>query len=166
MIATAHVIIGGTVGVLTKNPAAGFLAGVASHLICDAIPHLDGPLYPQYENGDKDKMIWTRGIFIFALADSLFAFLITLFLWNKYFDLSIVSSFVWGALGGYLPDFIDVVPFWRDTVRKIPILKQFHEFHLALHVSWQTKFPMIHYWPLGIATQLIIALPCLWFIVK
>jgi len=78
MIATAHVIIGGTVGVLTKNPAAGFLAGVASHLICDAIPHLDGPLYPQYENGDKDKMIWTRGIFIFALADSLFAFLITL----------------------------------------------------------------------------------------
>ena len=54
MIGTSHVIIGGTIGIITKNPAAGFAAGFVSHIICDAIPHLDAPFRLEFRNGNYD----------------------------------------------------------------------------------------------------------------
>src|SRR4051812_21890688 len=99
MIATSHVIIGGAVGIaigsVTKNPAAALPAGVISHLVCDLIPHLDTPLNPKYKDKNMEDIIWTKGLYIFAIADSIVAFITILFLWNKYFQLSIYSPFAW-----------------------------------------------------------------------
>jgi len=168
MIATSHVIIGGAaglaVGTLTKNPAAALAVGIVSHLICDTIPHLDGPIKPV--NQINDHITWTRDMYIFAVADSLVAMLLTLFIWIKFFDFSFSSNYAWGAFGGYLPDLVDNFPLWSKQVQQLPGFKQFHRFHTAIHDSWQFRFPMIRYWPLGIATQIIVVAPCLWFIVK
>ena len=170
MIATAHVIISGAVGLavgtVTENPVVALAAGAATHLICDGIPHLDGPLNPKYEHNHPDRVVWTRGLLTFALIDSIVAFLLTLFIWFKYFDLQFFAPYAWAALGGYLPDFIDLVPLWRERIQELPGFKQFHKFHVAIHDSWRFRFPMRTYWPLGIATQFITALPCLWYIVK
>jgi hypothetical protein len=163
MLATPHVLVGGTVGIIvaqsTNNPVlAGVLAlgaGIASHLICDAIPHFDVPLNAKYKNDKLDEIIWTKWIYTYAFADSLLAFLLTLFLWNQHFGFPHLTPYAIGAFGAYLPDLLDVAPFWRYQVRRLPLLKQFHKLHQDLHNSWRFRFPMKRYWPLGIVTQLV-----------
>ena len=170
MIATSHVIIGGAVGVavgtITKNPALALGAGIVSHFLCDMIPHLDAPFRLEYENGQYDRPIWNKKLLFWAIVDSLTAFFLTLFLWNKYFDLAFFSPFAWGALGGYLPDLLDNFPIWYKQIRTLPGFKQFHQIHLAVHNVWRFKYLMPDYWILGAATQIIFVLPCLWLITK
>ena len=167
MITTSHVIIGGTaaiaVGTLTKNPAAALAAGFITHIICDAVPHLDTPPRTKFIN---DKVIWDRNLYIFAIIDSLLAFFLTLFLWYRYFHLAIFAPFAWGALGAYLPDFIDVVPFWKNQLQALPIIKQFHRLHLGAHNLWRFRYPMPQYWLFGTLSQIAFILPCLWYILK
>lgn len=152
MIATAHVIIGGAVGVATQNPVAGLLAGVASHFVCDTIPHLDHPPAPRNEN---DELIWTPNVWAFAIIDSAVAGILTLYLWINYFGYPELTPYVVGAFGGYLPDLIDNVPFWNKYLRPLPGFKQFHAFHEWLHDQWETKFPMPKWLWLGIGSQVV-----------
>jgi hypothetical protein len=39
MLATNHVLLGASIGVITKNPVLAFTAGTLSHLVLDSIPH-------------------------------------------------------------------------------------------------------------------------------
>ena len=41
MLFTSHAIVGAAVGVAAGNPYYGFLGGIASHHVLDAIPHFD-----------------------------------------------------------------------------------------------------------------------------
>ncbi len=160
MVATAHVLVGGAVGTAvgyaTGSPVLALGAGIVTHFICDAIPHVDHPPAP-YKGTD---LIWTPSIWAFALIDSTLAALIILFFWLR-FPPPHEPYFVFGAIGGYLPDFIDNVPFWKNYIHKLPGFKQFHAFHEATHSFWRKKFPMPReaVWPkwclLGIVTQLI-----------
>jgi hypothetical protein len=166
MIAISHVIIGGTAalitGSLTQNPAAAFAVGAVSHLISDAIPHLDHPDAPKI---GKD-IVFTRKIIIFALLDSLLAFFITLFMWIEFFSFPDLSHvYIWGALGAYLPDFIDNVPWWRFKVRTIAGFKQFHYLHEAIHDLWNTKITMPEHWLIGTLTQVVIISACIWYLI-
>jgi hypothetical protein len=167
MIATSHVIIGGAagiaVGAITQNPFAALLAGIVSHLLCDSLPHID---YPPNSKFINDEIVWDKPLYIFAITDSLIAFFSILFLWIFKFDFNFFSVFAWGALGGYLPDFIDNFPLWRDRIHITPLLAQFHKFHLWIHHNWEGRFPPWKHWKLGIATQVVTVLPCLWYILK
>jgi hypothetical protein len=169
MIATSHVIIGGAVGVavgaVTKNPTAALAAGIVSHLICDAIPHLDSPFPMEYQNGEYDNPIWNKKLLFSASVDSLLAFAVILFLWVKYFGFNFWAPFAWGALGGYLPDLLDNFPLWSRQIRLLPGFKQFHAFHLAVHNLWRFRFPMPNYWLFGTITQIVFIVPSLWFII-
>lgn len=166
MIATSHLIIGGTVGVLvgsiTKNPAIALAAGFASHLLCDSLPHWDHPNAPKI-NGE---LVWTKTVWFFAFSDSIIGGLITLAIWGKLFHFDFLSPFIWGAAGGYLPDFIDNVPFWKNIVRNYFPFKQFHQFHMWIHDNWQYKYPMPEYRVLGTITQLALVLPSLYYLLK
>lgn len=166
MIATSHVIVGATVGVavgtVTHNPLAALAAGVVSHLICDAIPHLDSPLDLEIVNKEAT---WSPGFLAFAIFDSLVAFFVTLALWHARDHFSFRSMLAWGAFGGYLPDLVDNLPLWSRRLHKLPGFRQFHDFHFLIH-GWQKYLPMKRHWPLGIATQLVIVLPCLYLLVK
>ncbi|HYE21992.1 MAG TPA: hypothetical protein VD998_00195 [Verrucomicrobiae bacterium] len=156
MIATSHVIIGGTIGLAvgtaTQNPILAFAAGVVSHVLCDLIPHIDHP--PEEKDSDGD-LKFTKKVYIFAITDSVIAFLITLFLWIQFFNFPAITSYPLGALGGYLPDFIDNIPWWRKQIREYWILKQFHKFHQDIHNVWLKRFPMPENWLLGSITQII-----------
>jgi hypothetical protein len=156
MIATAHVIIGGAVGtavgLVTQNPFAAVAAGVASHFLCDLTPHLDHPPAPKDSHGD---MIWTPSVWVFAVADSLLSFILVLTVWIVFDGFPTLNPFVLGAMGGYLPDFIDNVPFWNKYTRPLPLFKQFHAFHEGIHQVWNQRYPMERYAWLGVITQVI-----------
>ncbi len=163
MIATAHVIIGGAVGVATQNPVAGLAAGIVSHLVCDTIPHLDHPPAPFDKNGD---IVWTPAVWAFAFIDSGTAAILTLYFWVKFFDFPNVTPFVAGVVGGYLPDFIDNVPFWKGFIRSLPGFKQFHAFHDAIHALWRTRFPMPQWAWFGVLTQVAAVSICVLYLLK
>jgi hypothetical protein len=168
MIATSHVIIGGTAAVITgaftQNPAAAMAVGIVSHLICDSLPHLDTPPNSKYDaNGE---IIWDKPLYQFAITDSVFAMLLTLAIWYFKFDFNFWSVFAWGALGGYLPDLIDNFPVWRMKIRQFSFFKKFHLFHVWIHDLWRWRYPMPLYWKLGIVTQLLVGLPSLWYLLK
>ncbi len=164
MIATSHLIIGGSVGALvgtvTGNPAAALAAGFVSHLICDALPHWDHPDAPKIGT----ELVWTKAVWIFAILDSSFGGILTLLIWAMQYNFDITSPFVWGAAGGYLPDFIDNMPFWKLQLRKLKMFQLFHDLHLWIHHIWQWRFPMPKYRILGTITQLAVVIPSLWYI--
>jgi hypothetical protein len=165
MIATSHVIIGGAAGIAAGaltggNPFAALAAGIVSHLICDAVPHWDHPDAPKI-NGE---LVWTKAVYIFAVTDSGIGAIFTFATWGLFFDFNFMAPFVWGAGGGYLPDFIDNMPLWKDYFRTKPGFRHFHAFHEWIHDLWQWKYPMPEYFILGTVTQLAVAIPCLWYI--
>ncbi len=159
MVATSHVIVGGTLGAIvaqsTNNPIAGAAValgvGMISHLLCDLLPHLDLPPNAKFIG---DDVVWDKNLYRFAIVDSLSAFFIILSIWIIKFDFNFVSPFAWGALGGYLPDFIDNFPMWNEKIRKYYPFKQFHKLHLAIHNVWRPRYPMPKYWILGTVTQI------------
>ncbi len=166
MIATSHVIIGGTIGVLTHNPALGFAAGMVSHFVFDTIPHLDSPFPIHYIDGRYDQPLWDKKLMSFAIIDSLLAAILTLVIWYTKFNFEFFSPFAWGALGAYLPDFIDNFPLWSNKIRMLPLFKQFHKVHILTHNLWRFRFPMPRHWLLGTVSQLLFIIPCLWFLLR
>lgn len=166
MIATSHLIIGGSVGVIvgsvTQNPVVALAAGFVSHLICDTIPHWDHPDAPKI-NGE---LVWTKAVWVFAFADSIIGGLIALAIWGRVFEFDLLSPFIWGAAGGYLPDFIDNVPFWKNHIRKTTVFKKFHAFHEGVHKVWQWRYPMPEHWMLGTVSQIVFVVPALWFLLR
>ncbi len=50
MTLTFHVVSGAALGTVIGNPVAGFLLGIASHLLLDIIPHGDTGMANKYEN--------------------------------------------------------------------------------------------------------------------
>ena len=79
MIGAVHAIVGAAAGLLFKRKGAAFAAGVASHLITDALPHDD--LDAKFE------------------VPLLAATLMGIAKWR-----GIDSTEFWGALGGVAPD--------------------------------------------------------------
>jgi hypothetical protein len=166
MIATSHVIIGGAVGtavgVATGSLTAALVAGVVSHLVCDLIPHIDHPPAPFIDG----ELQWTKGVYIFAITDSAIAGLVTLFFWFSFFSFPLITPFIMGAIGGYLPDFVDNVPFWNTKTRQLPGLREFHELHDDIHAIWKPYFPMPKNWLIGISTQITLAGASLLYLLK
>lgn len=166
MIATTHLLVGGAVGVavghVTQNPVLALAAGFSTHIICDAIPHID---HPWHEIG-QGKIVWTPAVWTFAIADSLIGLIIIFLLWRELYGFPALSSFIWGAMGGYLPDFISNVPFWSDYSAKLPILKQWYYIHNWVHDLWQERFPPQNIRPFGTLIQLFLIILSLWYLLK
>jgi hypothetical protein len=124
---------------------------------------LDHPEAPRLPNGD---IVWTKAVWIFALTDSTLGGLITLGIWGGHFNFDLLSPFIWGAAGGYLPDFVDNVPFWKNQIRQTKLFAKFHAFHMWIHYLWLHRYPMPKYYVLGTITQLALVLPSLWYLLK
>lgn len=152
MITISHVLIGGAIGVLAQHPVGALIGGVASHFVADMTPHLDvSPSAPRKDG----KLIWTPQIWAQAFLDTGIAALIVLSLWYQSGEFPVLTPFVIGSFGGFLPDLLDNVPFWNRYVRALPGGRYFHSFHEWTHDIWQSRFPMTHYAWLGVLTQLI-----------
>jgi len=137
MILTPHILIGIAIGVKIQNPWLGFFAGLASHLILDAIPHNE---YGQKDTGKKIKEMNLSTI-LKALLD------ISIGLGLVYFIYTIKSFVInpWAITGAVLPDIISVLS-WQFPNKFFTILNKFHSFHAK---KFDGKF--------GIVTQIIIS---------
>lgn len=150
MLTIDHVLIGGVIGVVVNQPAVALVAGIASHLIADAIPHLDAPIdAPRDHDGN---IIWTPRLFTQGFLDVGLGTAISLYVGVHFWSTPHFWPFVLGAFGGFLPDLVDNVPYWR-FVRQWPGFRQFHVFHDALHDWWNARWPMRRYLVLGVLTQ-------------
>ncbi|MFC1612460.1 hypothetical protein ACFL29_01275 [Patescibacteria group bacterium] len=171
MLFTTHAITGITIGVLTGNPILAFVFGWISHHILDSLPHFDqgsfylekdkGPSWlgiKQKESGQKFKACPRDWIILFF--DIFIAGILLLYiLFNISFSLWLILFF--GALGGLLPDILDVSPFWNKKFKATKIGGKFHQFHEFFH--WPLTIKWIY---LGIAIQIIIVAIDLFYIGK
>lgn len=117
MLVAAHIITAGYVGERIGNPFLAFLVGVIIHFLLDAVPH--------YDTTDNGKV--TKRQLVLSITDLIIGILLIVFLFKA--DLSLKSSFFWGALGGIFPDILDNIPFWQNAFRSTSFGKRFHKFH-------------------------------------
>lgn len=144
MILTPHILVGIAIGVKVQNPWLGFFAGLASHLILDAIPHSE---YGQKDTGKKIKEMHPLTI-LKALLD------ISIGLGLIYFIYTLKPFVInfWAITGAVLPDIISILS-WQFPSKFFTILNKFHAFHAK-------KFDG----KLGIVIQIIISAIALYFI--
>lgn len=137
MLLAAHIIPAGYVGEKIGDPFLAFLAGIILHFILDAIPHFD--------TADKNPFSFRQ--LALVVIDGLIGILIVVYILRP--DLSIKSSFLWGMVGGILPDVFDVVPFWQKWFRKSLIGKPVNWLHEKIQFHHLTPLP-------GLLVQVII----------
>ncbi len=100
MIATNHALTGALIGLTVHNPLIALPAAIASHLICDAIPH--------YGRQAEDA-ITTRGFAIYLVVDAFFCGVLVLVLALSnaaYWPLAAVCAFLAAS-----PDFLSIPKF-------------------------------------------------------
>jgi hypothetical protein len=163
MITIAHVLVGGTIGVATQNPALALIGGVASHFVLDMLPHLDVP--PGAKRDKDQNLIWEPSIWLQAFGDVGLSAALIAALWYSYYSFPAITPFVIGAFAGFLPDLIDNVPFWNKPFRASKLGRRFHNFHEWTHITWIYKYPMKRYAWLGILTQVITIGACLRYLI-
>lgn len=149
MLITTHSVLGAGIGVTTNDSLFAFLLAFFSHFVLDLIPHFDvGSLHKNRWRGGYEAP-WDMGVRDYAIvAVDLIITLILLFYINS---LGFSAALWWGALGGALPDILDLTPYWRNWFRKTEIGSKFHKFHDSFHYV----VPRQGWW-LGIGTQVII----------
>jgi len=145
MLAASHIVAGGVVGSYIGNPFLAFLVGFILHFILDAIPHFD-------TIGDNILSFKQMSLII---ADLLIGVALIIYVIKP--DLSPGSPFIWGAVGGMLPDLLDNVPFWRNAFRKSKVGGKIHNFHGKIQSRALENHPFV-----GMLTQYIIITLFIW----
>lgn len=168
MLFITHAIVGAAVGSVTGNPYSGFLMGVASHHVLDAIPHFDqGTFYttrnkPNYIGvtpEDISAAFSSRRDWLVLVVDVVLACVVFSVVLSYRPDnlLALLS----GALGGLAPDLIDSSPLWSKKLReKFSLLKKYHSFHHFFHWTASKQLAI-----LGIVTQFILIVAALKYLI-
>lgn len=137
MILTTHAIVGAGVAQLFPNhPVIGFLAGVASHYLSDTIPHWDyGTNFSSIEKAnDGNSEILNKIVFgpkfLGEASIVIFDTFLGLWLaWLLWYNFSVGNSLliILGALGGILPDYLQIVyGLWKN--RLTIMIQKIHQF--------------------------------------
>lgn len=168
MLFTTHAVTGAAIGALVQSPILAFIFGFISHHILDSIPHFDqGSFYMEKDRGPKwagTKYNWDKPEFkvkrdwAVLYADWFIAGIIALYI-AIHLPIGRWLPLICGALGGLLPDIMDVSPWWGDKFRKTRFGAAFHKFHCFFH--WPLSMRYLH---IGLITQVIISSIDLWFI--
>ena len=159
MILVTHAIIGATVAfALRENPLIGFLAAFASHFAADAIPHWEYRIISLERNATD--YLSSR----FAIGKN-FAYDILRAGTDCAFGVGIPTLIVssqspeniwivlWGAAGGVLPDFLQLVYFLFPN-SPLRFVQRFHHFIHAKQRMYDRPV-------LGISIQAMICALCL-----
>ena len=121
MYITPHVLVGASVGLATGNPIFGFIGGVASHYVLDAIPHADsGTLHYGQLTGKsldiRDYILSTIDVAAAVLS----------IIWLSYKVPFVDSASIWGALGGAAPDSLVLLKLFLPKAAEQSILKAYY----------------------------------------
>ena len=156
MIAAPHMIVGAIIGDLIQNCPLAFLAGMGSHFIFDAIPHLEQSVFMKKEDVENFRL--SKKMLIFEFFEVFVGLLLVFWI---FFIKDRNLAILWGALGAIFPDLIDNVPFWSLSLRRLPVFKQFHWFHSRIHSPLKKK-----YWIFGVPVYIIIIGIAVWIFRK
>lgn len=156
MLFTSHAIVGAAVGAAAGDPLYGFLGGIVSHHVLDAIPHFDQGTFRVKKEGARylgrtaeyDERHFTDRDWAILFADWAVSVLIfNALVWFLPFEY-LLPMFA-GTLGGLLPDIVDSSPLWSKKLRaQSGLVRAYHKFHSFFH--WTVSLRRL--W-LGIATQ-------------
>lgn len=131
MLAANHTVVSGVVGSYIGNPFLAFLIGIILHFLLDAIPH-----YDTTDDGD-----FTFRQIALIVVDFLIGLFIVFFVLN--INLSLESPFIWGAIGGNLPDLFDNMPFLKESFRKTKIGAKIHHIHEVIQSQYLDGRPVL-----------------------
>lgn len=96
MIGTVHFTAGAVIGSKLGNPFLAFLFGFFIHFLLDAIPHKD-----------YGKNHWTKFEYLFLFSDFFLLFVLIFFVFKP--EVHYLNPFLWGGLGGIIPDVLVVL---------------------------------------------------------
>ncbi len=125
MFLTVHTAAGVIIGETVGNPWLGFLAGLISHFILDAIPHGDNTLItnrPKFAKNTIDlliKLLITDLCFLVLIFGALYLEGEILLTW----------PLIMAVAGTILPDFIQGIYFLNKTKK----LEKYFAFHEKMH---------------------------------
>lgn len=130
MIATAHLLIGGTIGSLIEDPLLIFLYAFFSHYLLDALPHVEPGIWRKTKK-DKDEGM-ERWEYYFIVLDLLIGLSLLIWLaWNKYnFKLILFGAFV-----AILPDILDHLSILSKYLKKQSWYSWLFYLHKGIHFS-------------------------------
>ena len=154
MLLSQHMVVGGVIGMAVGNPIVGFGLGFVSHFVLDALPHFDSlPLDKEHWDRIEKYKGWPKATWVIAIVDLIVTGIICFWL------LSRIASpwlFIWGALGGALPDILNNVPFWKKAFRRTRFGGSFERMHRMYHFSLkENDYGKIF---LGIVLQLVLTI--------
>ncbi|MEX1026638.1 MAG: hypothetical protein WD049_01335 [Candidatus Paceibacterota bacterium] len=122
MVLSTHSVIGATTAtILTRDPALGFLVGVASHFLLDMVPHWDYTLASKRDPGTDDvqhkTMVFGRA-FLFDCVKMGFDFGLGIAVVSvlAFSEPSVAWVLVAGLWGGVLPDILQFCYFRAPRV--------------------------------------------------
>lgn len=153
---TPHILTGAAIGVATGNPLLGFLGGLASHFVLDAIPHTDPGTW-HFEEPLPFK-IDERDLTA-AFIDLVIAAVLLVWLAG---NAPIAAAAPLAAMfGAILPDiFVVSLLFWPRLVT-VPGFSHYDKFNRMLQAHSTAK---PHQWALGILTQVAVTVGAVWFL--
>lgn len=149
MIATVHMLAGASAGVKSKSIFLALFAGLLSHYILDAVPHLDAI---------NAIHAWNIHSWSLIILDIIIGAIVGMYFWIRHHEFPKISMFTLGAVGGLLPDILDSQPFWAEAIGRLPVLGKIQLFHHFMNGFPVQYFPMPQWAILGIITQILVVM--------
>jgi len=139
MFSPVHVPVGMLLAhALPGGPVTAFAAGVASHLLLDAIPHGDAGIGHWVASAPNRKIRLQR-ILPMSAADQILTFCLFLVLMHSPFFLhDSLPQLLAGAAGSVFPDYVSGI---RDLLPRPPAwLEKLHRLHDGCHFRGRDPF--------------------------
>jgi hypothetical protein len=141
------------VGSISPNPIVAFAGGVASHLIADAIPHLDSR---SFRDKTTREEIWRADIIVGGI-DAIIAIALAVYVTTHG-----VSPTVWfGGFGGVFPDLMEA-PWYLYFRQRYKWLHHLSTWHGKAHFD-KTKFKKNRLWVHAGAWSQVVLVAAAWF---
>ncbi|NCY22076.1 hypothetical protein EBX31_08985 [bacterium] len=142
MFSPVHVPVGMLLAhALPGGPVTAFIAGVASHLILDAVPHGDAGIGHWVASAPNRKIRLQR-ILPVSLADQILTLCLFLVLIRSpFFCHDSLTQLLAGAAGSVLPDYVTGI---RDLLPQPPSwLEKLHRLHDRCHFRGRDPFNLV-----------------------
>jgi hypothetical protein len=142
MFSPVHVPVGMLLAhSLPGGPATAFIAGVASHLLLDAIPHGDAGI-GHWVNSAPNRKIRLQRILPMSAADQLLTLCLFLaLLHSPFYSHDALPQLLAGAAGSVFPDYISGI---RDLLPRPPSwLEKLHKLHERCHFRGREPFTIL-----------------------
>ena len=154
MLTAPHAFTGAAIGVATGNPILGFVGGVVSHYLLDAIPHTDPGTW-HYDEPFPHRV--HAGDMALGVLDLTATFYGLLLIAGQ--SPVIAAAPIAGMVGAILPDVIGIAPLFWNQLATVPWLKRYYDFTKQYH---RTAAP--HQLFFGVFTQALVLLVAVWYL--